>query len=563
MKSFKDLGLSDQWVAALAKRSITEPTEIQERAIPLLLQNKTDFIGLAQTGTGKTAAYGLPAMSLCPAEKGTTRYLVVAPTRELAMQIATELEKFSAGVKNLRVLAVYGGAPITNQLRELRQQKPHILVATPGRLLDLLKRKAVAIDEVEAVILDEADEMLNMGFKEDVHAILAYTGKEKSIWMFSATMPPAIRNIADTFMKNPEVVTVNASQKMNVNIIHQYCKVNRSERTRALQRFLDFDPEVYGLIFCRTRRDTQQVADELSRNGYRVEALHGDLSQAQRERVMGQFKKKIIQLVVATDVAARGIDVEDLTHVFHHGMPQDVESFAHRSGRTARAGKSGISLALVSHSDVRGLQRIEKQMKINFAPVEVPSRKAVVDQKLDKWADAIVETKGSEKNRKALEQVMGKFEGLSKEELIDKLVAQKVNSFGKETEDIKPSTGPSKSKSRGKDFGEDKPFRRTPERKNGKPGVGASRKAGAAKTNGNGAERYFINVGHIDGVDSQTLKEFVSEQTQVAKNQIDGITVKDRFSFFDVPKSEAKSIEDRFDGLMVNGRKLRVNRDNE
>lgn len=562
MKSFKDLGLSDQWVSALAKRSITEPTEIQERAIPLLLQNKTDFIGLAQTGTGKTAAYGLPIMALCPAEKGTTRYLVVAPTRELAMQIATELERFSEGVKNLRVLAVYGGAPITNQLRALRQQKPHILVATPGRLLDLLKRKAVAIDEVEAVILDEADEMLNMGFKEDVHAILAYTGKDKSIWMFSATMPPAIRNIADTFMDKPEVVTVNASQKMNANIIHQYCKVNRAERTRALQRFLDFNPEVYGLIFCRTRRDTQQVADELSRNGYRAEALHGDLSQAQRERVMGQFKKKIVQLVVATDVAARGIDVEDLTHVFHHGMPQDVESFAHRSGRTARAGKTGISLALVSHSDIRGLQRIEKQMKINFAQVEVPSRKAVIDQKLDQWADAIVDTKVSDKNRKALEQVIGKFEGLSKEELIDKLVAQQVQSFGKETEDIKPS-GPSKSKSRGKDFGSEKPFRGSSERKSAKPGLGASRKSGAAKTNGSGAERYFINVGHIDGVDSQTLKDFVSEQAQVAKSQIDRITVKDRFSFFDVPKSEAKSIEDRFEGLMVNGRKLRVNRDDE
>lgn len=561
MKSFQELGLSDQWVAALAKRNITQPTEIQEQAIPILLQNKTDFIGLAQTGTGKTAAYGLPAMSLCPEGKGTTRYLVVSPTRELAMQIASELEKFSAGVKNLRILPVYGGAPITGQLRELRQQKPHILVATPGRLLDLLKRKAVAIDEVEAVILDEADEMLNMGFKEDVHAILAYTGKEKNVWMFSATMPPAIRDIANTFMTNPQVVTVNAKQKMNENIIHQYCKVTRGERTIALQRFLDYTPDVYGLIFCRTRKDTQEVADELVRNGYRAEALHGELSQAQRERVMGQFKRKSLQLVVATDVAARGIDVEDLTHVFHHGMPQDTESFAHRSGRTARAGKSGISIALIGHGDIRGLQRIEKQMKINIAPVAIPSHKSVIDQKLNVWADSIVNTNSADANKKLVASLAEKFEELSKEQLLEKLVAQQVASFGKEKESVRqPRTEASDSRRKGagdsrrNGGSSDKPFRRSPERSSGN---------GRSAESANGAARYFINVGHVDGVDKQSLTEFVSEQGNVSKSDIDRITIKERFSFFDLTKARGKALEERFEGLMVNGRKLRINLDTE
>lgn len=547
MSTFKELGLNDQWVAALAKRSITQPTEIQERAIPTLLKSKTDFIGLAQTGTGKTMAYGLPAMSLCPESKGSTRYLIVSPTRELAMQIATELERFSQEVNRLKIMAVYGGAPITGQLRDLRKQKPHILVATPGRLLDLLKRKAVSIDEVEAVVLDEADEMLNMGFKEDVHKILTYTGQDRNIWMFSATMPPAIRNIADTFMRNPEVVTVNAKQKMNENIIHQYCKVNRADRTRALQRFLDYTPDVYGLIFCRTRRDTQQVADELSKNGYRAEALHGDLSQAQRERVMGHFKKKIVQLVVATDVAARGIDVEDLTHVFHHGMPQDVESFAHRSGRTARAGKSGISLALVGHGDTRGLKRIEKEMKINFSPVDVPSKGEVVDQKLNTWAEAIIKTKPSKSGKLQENEVFKKLASLSKEELIEKLMTQHVNSFGKETGEIR-SAEP-RREPRGKKGGD----RKTPFNKSEQ---GPRRRAGDKKSS-----RYFINVGQIDGLDQKTLKEFVAEQANIEKNKIDRITIKDRFSFFDLDGVKGKSIESQFDGLEVNGRPLRVNRD--
>lgn len=555
MKLFRDLGLSDQWVAALATRGITQPTEIQQQAIPFLLQNKSDFIGLAQTGTGKTAAYGLPAMSLCDENKPATQYLIVSPTRELAMQIANELEKFSEGVKNLRVLPVYGGAPITGQLRDLRQRKPHVLVATPGRLLDLLKRKAVAIDQVEAVILDEADEMLNMGFKEDVHEILAYTGNSKNIWMFSATMPPAIREIADTFMKEPTVVTINAKQRMNENIIHQYCKVTRAERVLALQRFLDFNQDVYGLIFCRTRKDTQEVADELSRNGYRAEALHGDLTQAHRERVMGQFKKKILQLVVATDVAARGIDVEDLTHVFHLGMPQDTESFAHRSGRTARAGKSGISIAIVGHSDVRGLQRIEREMKINFAPVEVPSRKAVINQKLSGWATAIIDTPSNDAQRNEVKQVSQLLQDLSKEELIEKLVAQQMATHSKEKEISRKI--PAEKGKRKRTEGVDLPFRKTADRRT------SDRKSTSSNGAANGTARYFINIGHIDGVDKHTLKDFVSEQAQVSKKDIDKITVKERFSFFDLSKSRSKDIEEHFKGLMVNGRKLRVNLDNE
>ncbi len=569
MKTFNELGLSDKWVKALALRGITEPTEIQDRAIPILLDKPTDFIGLAQTGTGKTAAYGLPLMAMCPEKRGNTRYLVVSPTRELAMQIATELERFSEGVKGLEVLAVYGGAPIVNQLRSLKRNQPHILVATPGRLLDLLKRKAVAIDEVETVILDEADEMLNMGFKEDVHEILTYTGAEPKIWMFSATMPPAIRHIADTFMHNPQVVTVDASQKTNKNIIHQYCVVNRNERTPALKRILDFNPDVYGLVFCRTRRDAQEVADDLSRSGYRAEALHGELSQAQRERVMNQFKSKVINLVVATDVAARGIDVEDLTHVIHHGMPQDIESFAHRSGRTARAGKSGISVALIGRNDLRTYSRIEKTLNFKSSEVDVPTVGDVRDQQLNVWADALLETKVLKKKIAAVQSVADKLAELSKEEIIDRLLAQQIEQIDASVEKIRPATkqrdsGPRDSK-RERTFGKRDSFEKGSRRDSGKKSDArrTEKSPRASKAMPGDGDRYFINVGTMDGLDPGTLADFVADQANVPKGQINRVTVKDRFAFFDVKGDKGKSIEKHFDGLMVNGRKLRVNRDQE
>lgn len=513
MNTFKELGLSDDWVKALAKRGITEPTEIQQRAIPSLLNASIDFIGLAQTGTGKTAAYGLPAMALCTEKRGHTRYLIVSPTRELAVQIATELERFCEGVKKLDVLAVYGGAPIVNQLRALKRNQPHILVATPGRLIDLLKRKAVVIDEVEAVVLDEADEMLNMGFKEDVHQILTYTGADRNIWMFSATMPPAIREIADTFMKSPEVVTIDAAQKTNKNIVHQFCIANRKDRTLALKRFLDFNPDVYGLVFCRTRRDTQEVADDLSQSGYRAEALHGDLSQAQRERVMNQFKKKITRLVVATDVAARGIDVEDLTHVFHHGMPQDVESFAHRSGRTARAGKTGISLALISKTDRRGLARIEKQLNFSATEVPIPSVNEVRFQQVNSWADELLAVDPSKhKIGAAVEAVAEKFADLTKEQLIEKLVAQNVVQSKMSTREIRTDE-PSGAKRERRERTDRSDRRERPDRKdrkrNDKRETKSDRpriKSGESKS----GDRYFINVGTMDGVDKRTLADFVA-----------------------------------------------------
>lgn len=569
MKTFNELGLSDKWVKALALRGITEPTEIQDRAIPILLDKPTDFIGLAQTGTGKTAAYGLPLMAMCPEKRGSTRYLVVSPTRELAMQIATELERFAEGVKGLEVLAVYGGAPIVNQLRSLKRNQPHILVATPGRLLDLLKRKAVAIDEVEAVILDEADEMLNMGFKEDVHEILTYTGSERKIWMFSATMPPAIRNIADTFMRNPQVVTVDAGQKTNKNIIHQYCVVNRNERTPALKRILDFNPDIYGLVFCRTRKDTQEVADDLSRSGYRAEALHGELSQAQRERVMNQFKSKVINLVVATDVAARGIDVEDLTHVIHHGMPQDIESFAHRSGRTARAGKSGISVALIGRNDLRTYARIEKTLNFKSIEVDVPTVGDVRDQQLNVWADALLETKVLKKKIAAVQSVADKLAELSKEEIIDRLLAQQIEQIDASVEKIRPATkqrdSGSRDSKRERTFGKRDSFDKGSRKDSGKRSDPrkTERSPRASKARPGDGDRYFINVGTMDGLDPGTLADFVADQANVSKGQIDRVTVKDRFAFFDVKGGKGGSIEKHFDGLMVNGRKLRVNRDQE
>jgi ATP-dependent RNA helicase DeaD len=570
MSLFKELGLSEEWVAALAEQSITQPTEIQQRSIPVLLRNDRDFVGLAQTGTGKTAAYGMPALQLCDDKAKRTQFLIVSPTRELAVQIGDELKRFSNKVKDLRVLTVYGGAPIAGQLRSLRANAPHILVATPGRLLDLIRRKAVNIDAVEAVVLDEADEMLNMGFKEDVHEILKHTGNHK-IWMFSATMPPAIRNIAEQFMTNPEVVSVDAAQRTNVNIDHRYCIVTRKDRVEALKRFIDYTPDVYGLVFCRTRVDTQEVADELNRSGYRTEALHGDLSQPQRERVMTQFKRGILQLVIATDVAARGIDVNDLTHVFHMGMPQDNESFAHRSGRTARAGKSGISILLINPREESGMKRMAKTLKIDIKATEIPTLKHVKEQKLNSWANDILAVNSAKTDKQAVAEVCAILESLSKEELIEKLVAQqlgKVRSHEKDNLNAAAGGRPERGEGRAdrKRGAERKPRReserpesndRKKRRESDKP------QRSAKKSSKSGSVRYFINAGAVDGLDPGTLKDFVAEQSGVAKKDVDRITIKDRFAFFDVKNSGDRDIAADFDGLLVNGRKLRVNRDDE
>ncbi|NJM93974.1 MAG: DEAD/DEAH box helicase [Cytophagales bacterium] len=338
MNKFEELGLSELVVSAIIEMGFEQPTPIQEKAIPLLLKESTDLVGLAQTGTGKTAAFGLPLIDLVREEDRYTQALVIAPTRELCLQITSNLQRYAKNKPAMNIVAVYGGANISEQAKQIKRGA-QIIIATPGRLIDLLNRKWVRLDQVEYVVLDEADEMLNMGFKEDIDEILQTTPDQKRVWLFSATMAPEIRRIAENYMENPQEIVASPRNMANTNISHQFVVVHPRDKYMALKRFIDYNPDVFGLVFCRTKAETQQVADHLMKDGYNADSLHGDLSQMQRDKVMEKFRDKTLQILVATDVAARGIDVDNITHVFHLSLPDDIEFYTHRSGRTARIGK--------------------------------------------------------------------------------------------------------------------------------------------------------------------------------------------------------------------------------
>jgi superfamily II DNA/RNA helicase len=365
LKNFQLLGISSPVLSALKDLNILEPTEIQLKAIPILIQQDCDFIGLAQTGTGKTAAFGLPLVEGIDPELRAVQALVITPTRELGQQVAQQLAAFSRNLRGVRVEVVYGGAPIYKQIQAL-QRRPQIVVATPGRLMDLMKRKAISLQNISRVVLDEADEMLNMGFKEDITHILSFTPASKKTWLFSATMPKEIRDIIGEFMTAPQEVSINSSQMVNANIEHQYIRVKPSRKAEALAAIMEENPNMRALIFCRTKNDTRDLAEDLYAKDIQADAIHGDLSQRQRDKVMRDFKAHKLQILVATDVAARGIHVNDLSHVIHYSMPDDMEFYTHRSGRTARAGKSGVSIAIIANRDFQKIRILQNRLKIDF-----------------------------------------------------------------------------------------------------------------------------------------------------------------------------------------------------
>lgn len=372
MNAFEALGLNEKIVAAVTDLGFENPTPIQEQAIPVLVAGTKDFVGLAQTGTGKTAAFGLPLLQLIePADK-FPQALIVCPTRELCLQITKDLTDFKKHSKGVNVEAVYGGASIVMQMRNLKKGV-QIVVATPGRLIDMIERKAVDLHKVKYVVLDEADEMLNMGFRDDIDFVLKNTVNRDSIWLFSATMPPEVRAISKNFMTSPKEITVGKKNSGNVNIDHQYFVCPAHSRYETLKRLIDFNPGMYGIIFTRTKADAQDISEKLSKEGYEIEALHGDLTQQQRDRVMGRFRSKALQLLIATDVAARGIDVDGITHVINYELPDDMEVYTHRSGRTARAGKSGISIAICHARETYKIRGIEKMMNAQFHKLDIPS----------------------------------------------------------------------------------------------------------------------------------------------------------------------------------------------
>ncbi|MCI5081695.1 MAG: DEAD/DEAH box helicase [Saprospiraceae bacterium] len=453
MTTFKQLGLSTGILEALEDLGFETPTTIQEKAIPQLLDDQRDFIGLAQTGTGKTAAFGLPLLNLIDPMQQHTQALILAPTRELGQQIAEQIDLYSKYLPKINVLAVYGGAPIHTQIRALKRPQ-HIIIATPGRLIDLIKRKSVRLEELEYLVLDEADEMLNMGFKEELDRILSYTPSTKLTWLFSATMPAEIKRIVNDYMTDPLEVKVDRKNTVNSNIDHQFTFVNRTNKSEALTRFLDVEPDLMGVVFCRTKRDTRDLAEELVRRNYKADALHGDLSQPQRDRVMKRFKDHQLQVLIATDVAARGIDVNDLTHVFHYNLPDSNAYYTHRSGRTARAGKKGISIAFISSRETRKINSMERELGINFTKVRVPSADDIVANRMEQWCQAILDKNGHpEVGKKVLSMAENMFEDLSKEELIRRLMMNEMEKLNLNSHDLNASQEkrPQKRRPQGRD----------------------------------------------------------------------------------------------------------------
>lgn len=532
MNNFKQLGLSSKLLEVLEQIGFTKPTPIQEQAIPLLLENNpTDFIGLAQTGTGKTAAFGLPLIDLVDISNKATQALIMAPTRELGQQTAKQLVEFSSNYKALNIEVVYGGAAITNQIKALKKPT-QIVVATPGRLLDLIRRKAISLDQVKHVVLDEADEMLNMGFKEDIDDILSNIKVPHTTWLFSATMPADIRKIVKKYMTEPKEVAINTEQKSNVDITHQYIVTKTSDKVAALRRFLDIQPDLRGILFCRTRRETQQISDDLNQLGYGVEALHGDLSQAQRDAAMKRFKARSMQLLVATDVAARGIDVNDLSHVMHHTLPDQLESYTHRSGRTGRAGNKGISLAFINPREGRRIKELENKLQIKFEKIDVPGSDQIRDIRLKKWANQLNEAKISPAAEEFLSDLLPDLELLSREDLLKIMISRELETLIKQ------------------DF------------KGGNLNQTAS-SSGKEQSSSSGDNRYFINIGKKDGLTNIDLLDFLSEVSGVNRKHIGDIAIQDTRSFFNIESGKGKGFESKFEGLeMENGHAIKVKLEN-
>lgn len=528
MSSFQALGLSSAILETIQGLGFENPTPVQEKAIPLLLKGNTDVVALAQTGTGKTAAFGLPLVEIIDTKDSTTQALVLAPTRELCVQITTDLEKFSRNTKSLNIVAVYGGASISEQIKKIKRGA-HIIVATPGRLMDLMDRNVVRIQTIKYVVLDEADEMLNMGFKEDIDQILADTPDTKNVWLFSATMPREVRAIAQAYMNNPVELTLGNKNQGNENIEHQYVVVEDRFRYDALKRIVDYNFDIFGVIFCRTKLDTQRIAENLMRDGYNANALHGDLTQQQRDKVMASFKNKTLQLLVATDVAARGIDVSNITHVIHLNLPDEIEFYTHRSGRTARAGKKGISIAVITKREVGKIRQIEKVVQARFEKKEVPTGEEICQRRLLQLVGRLRAVNVVEEEIKdLLPAVYEELMPLSKEDVIKRFTSLEFNHL--------------------LDY-----YRGAPDlNKSGKGDEGGYTDRFIT------GDRLFINLGKMDNLDKGRLLGLICDRTGIKGKDIGKIDVKGAYSFFEVDKSLTQTVYQHLHGFEYKGRMVRI-----
>ncbi len=547
MNAFEALGLNEQLVQAIADLGFETPTPIQEQAIPILLTGTTDFVGLAQTGTGKTAAFGLPLLNLIDKAERHPHALIVCPTRELCLQITNDLTTYTKHTKGLFTEAVYGGASITMQIRNLKRGV-HIVVATPGRLIDLIERKAIDLQKVKYVVLDEADEMLNMGFRDDIDFILKNTINRESIWLFSATMPPEVRAIAKNFMTNPKEITVGKKNSGNVNIDHQYITVAAHHRYETLKRYIDFNPGMYGIIFTRTKLDAQNIAEKLVLEGYEIEALHGDLTQQQRDKVMGRFRQKQLQLLIATDVAARGIDVDGITHVINFELPDDMEVYTHRSGRTARAGKSGICISITHSRETFKIRQLERMVNAKFHKMDAPSGKDVCRKQFFHFMDKLMQADVSHGDYETyMADLMEKFADVSKEEVLQRVAALEFNHFLKYYEHADDLNA----------LGARREFNQRVEPTGSREG--GRREGGNFNSRDNGYARLFVNLGTKDGFYKASFLQFILDESNLSKEVLGKIDMKEMNSWVEIDKSAAPKMIKSMDGKKYNGRLIRMN----
>ena len=530
MSEFKKIGLEENLVLAVEKMGFETPSEVQSKTVPILLEKDTDLVALAQTGTGKTAAFGLPMIQKIDVNSKTTQGLILSPTRELCLQITNEIKQYGQFYKGLNVTAIYGGASITDQARSVKRGA-QIIVATPGRMKDMIKRKLVDISQIKYSVLDEADEMLNMGFYEDITDILSFTPDEKNTWLFSATMPREVSSIAKKFMNNPIEITVGTKNVGSDQVSHEYYLVKSSDRYVALKRLVDANPHIFSVIFCRTKRDTQKVAEKLIEDGYNAGALHGDLSQGQRDLVMKSFRNKQIQFLVATDVAARGIDVDNITHVINYQLPDEIETYTQRSGRTGRAGKTGISLVIISKSELRKIGHIQKKIKKEFTKKDIPSSEEICKVQLFTLANKVNETEVNNNIDEYIEDINNLFKKTKKADLIKKFFSVEFNryfDYYKKSKNLNIEGGNQHSYS---DFSD---------------------------SDDSSSARFFINVGQKDGYDWMSLKDFLKDVLELGRDDVFKVDVKESFSFFNTEEEHKDKILAFFTDFKQNGRFVNV-----
>lgn len=525
MNLFKELGLNESILKAITDLGFERPSEVQQATIPVLLTTPTDIVSLAQTGTGKTAAFGFPLLQKINPESKQTQGLILAPTRELCLQITNEMKLYAKYLPNINIVAIYGGASIEDQAKNVKKGA-QIIVATPGRMHDMIRRNFVNISAIDYCVLDEADEMLNMGFYEEITAILEHTPAEKYTWLFSATMPNEVAKIAREFMNKPKEITIGSRNQASNTVQHQYYVVNGRHRYEALKRLADANPDIFSVVFCRTKRDTQSVAEKLIEDGYNAAALHGDLSQNQRDLVMKGFRTRQIQMLVATDVAARGIDVDDVTHVIHYQLPDEIETYTHRSGRTGRAGKSGISMVILAKSEVKRIKTIEKIIQKQFEYKEIPDGIEICEIQLYHLANNIKNVEVEPAINDYLPAIKDVLQELDREELIKRMVAVEFNRFYNY---YKNSKDLNENNLHDKDYKNDE-----------------------------GETRYFINIGEKDGYDWRTLKDFLRATLDLDKDDIFKVDVKNTFSFFNTDADKTDEILAVFNDFKMDGRFINV-----